>query len=382
MSLSCEKHTVYVVDRGGMDVIALLEPVGLVSWTRIRDDISEATVWIPSPGPECCKALGDLRTGRHEIAIYRGEKRVWEGPITRLTYRSDRVEIHARDVMHYASRTIARAAYNNAHPNVTTVTERAYNLLRNEMVRKERLTPPINVLPYVDVRTTDATARTSRSTKEYQSTVWEDIDSMAARAGLDYTVIGRRIILWSVNDPLGQTSTMTEQDFLSDVIITEYGMELCTYSAVTNGDGVWGAVGVGPVGSESIDPYYGEWELLHTAYDENSTPTTVGEPPTTTELRSQAQRNMSGRNPAPAIVRVPDNSSINPMTTVLDIDDLCPGVWIPVRSTSTCRQVLQVQKLDRVAVEESPDGEKISVTMSPVSAALAAFSTAGSDDGV
>jgi hypothetical protein len=228
--------------------------------------------------------------------------------------------------MFYPYRTIARAAYNNAHPNVTTVTERMRTMLTNELFRKERLDPPINVLPYLDIRTDSQTARTARNTKPYQMTVWEDIDSMAARAGLDYTVIGRRILGWDVHHSIGQTATLTEQDFLDEVIVTEYGMELATYSAVTDSEGNWGAVGIGQPGSESIDPYYGEWELLNTSYAEDvsdtSTPTTK---PSTAELRSQAARNLAGRHPAPVVVRVPDNASLDPRSTALSISDSVPG---------------------------------------------------------
>jgi len=380
--IPCEIHHVVITDRGGRRAIAELDSVSAVRWSRIRDDMSKGLVRISTGGAKCCDILGDLRTGRHEMVIYRGDDRVWEGPITRLAYRPGEVEIDARDVMFYPYRTIARAAYNNAHPNVTTVTERMRTMLTNELSRKERLDPPINVLPYLDIRTDSQTARTARNTKPYQMTVWEDIDSMAARAGLDYTVIGRRILGWDVHHSIGQTATLTEQDFLDEVIVTEYGMELATYSAVTDSEGNWGAVGIGQPGSESIDPYYGEWELLNTSYAEDvsdtSTPTTK---PSTAELRSQAARNLAGRHPAPVVVRVPDNASLDPRSTALSISDLCPGVWVPLRSTATCRPVTQMQKLDRLAVEENSQGETISVSLSTAPGPLSGISTLGSDDG-
>ena len=63
--------------------------------------MSKALVRISTGGAKCCDILGDLRTGRHEMVIYRGDDRVWEGPITRLAYRPGEVEIDARDVMFY-----------------------------------------------------------------------------------------------------------------------------------------------------------------------------------------------------------------------------------------------------------------------------------------
>lgn len=343
-----------------MAVVGVIDPVTLVRWNRVRDDISNAVVMVRNPGPECSGLLADLRSGRHELVIYRGDDRVWEGPITRIAYHDTYVEIEARDVMHYVYRTIARAAYSSAYPNVETVTERMRRMLVAELARKEALSPPINVLPYLDIRTTDTTAKTTRSIKKYQMTVWEDIDTMAARSGLDYTVIGRRIVAHDVHEMLGRTPVMTEADFQSGLIVTEYGMELATYSAVTDGEGNWGAVG-GP------DDYYGEWELLATAYEEEvaSNDTNTADPPTTKELQEQANRNAASRYPAPVVVRVPDGSLINPRTTALTMESFVPGIRIPIRATLTTRTVMQEQKLDKVRFEEDEDGETVAVTLSP-----------------
>jgi hypothetical protein len=365
VSLGCERHVVTVADRGGFPALGVLEPATLVRWNRERDDISNAVVQISNPGSECCELLSSLRSGRHEMVLYRGGQRVWEGPITRIGYHSTYVEIEARDVMHYVYRTIAHAAYKSSYPTVETVTERARRMLLAEVARKEAQSPPINVLPYLDIRTNADTAKTTRSTKPYQMTVWEDIDTMAARSGLDYTVVGRRIVMNDVHDVIGRTSIMTEADFLSELVVTEYGMELATTVAVTDGEGVWGSV-------STPDVYYGEWELLSTNYEEETgnDNTSTPEPPTTAELRSQAQRGAAGRWPAPLVVRVPDGSQINPMSTALSLNDIVPGVRIPVRATRTCRTVQQEQKLDSVRVEETPSGEAVTVSLSPAPGTL------------
>lgn len=377
--IGCENHTVVVTDRGGVDVLFQLDKVNLVRWERVRDDISEAVIRVNNPGPSCCRDLADIRTGRHELVIYRGKDRVWEGPISRITDAPDYVEIAARDVMYYAARTIMRQAYSNAHPNTDFVTERARKVMLAEMARKEALSPPINVLPHLDVRTTPTTARTARSTKEYQMYVFDDLDTMAARSGMDYTVVSRRIVLWDVHESIGQTRPMTDSDFIGPVIVTEYGAELCTYSAVTNGEGVWGASGVGPVGNPSVGPYYGEWELLHTSFEEGEAPSTDTTPPSTEELRMQASRNLASRFPTPTVVRIPDSTVLNPQTTAITFDELIPGMWIPLTASGSCRKVSQMQKLDKVRVEESGTGERIMLTLSPAPGSVPSTITQGSD---
>jgi hypothetical protein len=47
------------------------------------------------------------------------------------------------------------------------------------------------------------------------------------------------------------------------------------------------------------------------------------------------------------------------------MDFLVPGVRFLIRSDKTYRKVTQVQKLDRLVVEETGEGERISVTFSP-----------------
>lgn len=348
------QHTVWVMDRGGKQRIHQLLDIDRVEWNRVRDDISTATVHITaSKGSPQADALAAIEPGRHEMCIWRGDDRVWEGPITLITDKRNGVELNARDVMHYASRTIMRAEYDNSYPNITYVVQRAKNILVAELARKEALNPPINVVPYIKDYQTPTDAKTSRKTLEYQYLVFEHVDELAARSGMDYTVLGRSILMWDTSQPaLGYTRTMTEADFNGETYVSVYGMELATAATVTDGQGRWGTAG-------GNDPYYGEVELLATAYDEEASTA-----PTDAELVSQAERNLYGRNPTPLMVRVPDNSSVN-MEGGIKITDLVPGVYIPLRATLNIRDVSQMQKLQSVKVIETESGEDVQVVMAP-----------------
>ena len=360
--LGCENHRAYVYDRGGGRRIGEITGFTSIRWSRVRDDISSATLFHFVPGKDCATLLRDTEPGRHELVVFRGGHRVWEGPITRLAVTRDTAEVEAHDVLWWATRTIMRSAHSNAYPHTAAVTDRAAQIILTEMDRKEAQDPPINVLPFLDVRTNDDTARTTRSTLPYQKYVWEEMDEMAAKAGLDYTVIGRRIVLWDTHDSIGQTQQMTESDFLDDVTLTGYGMELCTYSAVTDNNGNWGAWGAGA--NEADANFYGEIELLASAYGEAASAADAPAP-TTAEMISQAKRNLAGRYPTPTIVRVPDGSGLNPSCVALTFDHLVPGVAIPVFMARSIRPMRQLQKLDQVVIEEDADGERVSVTMSP-----------------
>lgn len=352
--IGCEIHSALIYDRGGFTRIGELTEIVSVQWQRVRDDISFADVTVNAPGPECVDLLRKIEPGRHEMVIFRGTQRVWEGPVTLLVDQGGQVEIQARDVMHYAYRAIMRSAYSNAYPNIDTTVQRAERILRTELVRRELLEdPPINVLPHLLTVKTADDAKTSRVTTPYQKTVFDDIDSLAAYSGLDYTVIGRSIVLFDRHVAIGRTPVVTQADFLGDVRISVYGMELATYAAVTGGNGAFGVAG-GP------DPYYGLWEILDSAYDEDE----GGQMPSQGELESQARRNLTGRNPTPLQVRIPENSSLNP-NGVLTIDHLVPGVQVPLRADLTIRSVSQNQKLSKVTVRETAAGETITITLLP-----------------
>lgn len=357
----CASHTAYLYDRGGTRQIAMLDPLVKVKWGRTRDDMSQAVVSVASPSASCRRGLGMAEAGRVELVIFRGNTRVWEGPVTHLQYEGARVTITARDVVHYINRTIMRGEYDNRNPNISTVLARMERIFNAELARKEALSPPINVLPHIQYITAVAPAKdakTAAHTLPYELTVFNHLDAYAARGGLDYTVVGRRLVLFDVHQKIGQTPPCGEDDFIGDLIITQYGNELATYVAMTDGKGHWGDAG-------GTDPYYGEWEVLHQAYDENAQGSNPEDIPTVAELKSQALRAYAQGKQPPLVVRVPDNTRLNP-NGVLTIDDLVPGVWIPLSAELPGRSLSQMQKLDSMSVEESEgNGEVISVTMSP-----------------
>jgi hypothetical protein len=207
----------------------------------------------------------------------------------------------------------------------------------------------------LQVHTTETTSRTSRQSKPFQKTVWEELDDLAAKSGIDYTVVGRAIHVQDSEYVLGLTALATNADFLSGVTVTAYGMNLTTFSAVTDGEDAYGTAQVIDIGN-----YYGEIETLATAYDE-----AASEAPTQGELDSQAQRNLSQRYPVPVVVRVPDNSQIDPNSQVFSFENLVPGVKVPLMMSVGCRQVRQDQKIETVRVVQDETGEKVTITLFP-----------------
>lgn len=371
-------HTIYVYDRGGLKRVGTLVSPTYVEWNRVRDAMSTATVRIE--GDACSdqsELLGSLRVHRHELVIYRGSERVWEGPINRIAWHRNYVEIAANDVIDYLLHTPLTQIWNNNAPNVGLVSTRIGNIIEYELTHSrsqiadgipvgvpawESLSPPANVLPYLNVHHFVNEAKTAAITYPFEMTVGEHLESLARYSGIDYCTVGRAIHIWDVSRALGRTQQMTEDNFLDEVVVTEYGAEHAQ-SAYVLGQPVDGsnapAYGQG-LRTDYLD-YYGPWTDVYTPYTEAGSET-----PTQGELNSQAIRNLAGRTPAPVEVRIPDNSGII-LGDAFPMRMLVPGVQVPLRATLAARQYYQMQKIDSVrVVEDAANGERVSLVLMPI----------------
>lgn len=362
-------HTIYIYDRGGMRRLFQLRDVSQVSWGRVRDDISNASILM---GGSACSAqaenLAKIEPKRHELVIFRGDLRVWEGPISRVAWHSDGMEIAAQDVAAYAFARPLTKTWSNAGKAVTTATQRFKDIFNYEMSTPfsfkngdgtsvsvpawESLDPPANVLPFLQVHHFTNEARTSAVTVPFQYTVGEHLDNHAQSGGIDYVTIGRAIHIWDTSRPIGRGKTLTEVDFEGEIIITAYGADHAEMAFTVTEDGRYGGAG-------NTSSYYGPWAKIFPVYDEDES-----NPPTQTELNSQAKRNLVGRSPVPVEVRVPDNSTIR-LSDSLGINDLVPGTFFPLVATLNARQMTQMQKLHTMHVVESEGNETVSVSFVP-----------------
>jgi hypothetical protein len=351
-----EHHTVYVYDRGGVTRVGQLIDVSEVMWKRDRDGVSEANIFIL--GAACsaqAEILSNIEPKRSEIVIFRGAERVWEGPVWRVGWHSDRVEINAHDVMAYVNATPMTQAYQSAVEGESdTVIARIERIMAAEMGVWEVLDPPANVMPHVVAHHSPNEAKTASRSIPFEMTVGEQIQQFARQSGIDYTVIGRAIHFWDTSRSLGQTRTLTEHDFFSEVVITAYGADMTSAVYVIGADGLYGY-------AAEESPYYGPWTTILTAWNEEGTAE-----PGQEELDGQAKRNLSGRMPVPVEVRVPDNSGIR-LNETLTIHDMVPGVHVLLLATLNSRRMSQMQKIDLVTVTETSEGETVQVTLTPAS---------------
>lgn len=370
-TLGCGTHRVLIFRRGGARYVGEITNLSSVEWNRTRDDISLAKIVVNDWGVDCGKLLSVLEPWAYEVVIIRdngfSKDRVWEGPITLLTYENDRIVIQAKDVMAYAYRRIVKQAINDSGKSTTAgdkVTSRAARVLQAALAPDDP-----NLLAYMQVITRDDDAKQYRSLPAYSRTAFEEVDDMAANAGLDYVAVGRAILLWGTKHRIGTLPEFTDKDLGASPIVSVYGMSMANVYAISDGNGTWGEAT--RLDENGKDEKYGLVEMLSSTWaseaeSETGTYTEEGLNTVRESFAESAERSIADRYPVPVVVRVPDNTRINP-DAVLSIQHLVPGVVIPLRSTGTLRTVVANQKLDAVKVIETGGSETITVTMSPFS---------------
>ena len=372
---SCvESHRVAIMERGGGRLAYNLVDITAVEWERKRDAKSSASF---SVSGRACRAQADILrdvangAGRYEVCLFRGEDRVWEGPIRTVRTVRDRAIILATDVKEYLDRTVLSRAWPNSDGGGPTLMgNRIEQIVEHELSvsytmetnqgpvvvpRWEMLNPPINVLPHLLVH--PGTVLTRSDTAEFEMKLGEHLDNLVD-GGMDYTVVGRRIIFWDSALSIGQTRRLTEADFYGEIEVVRRADEhwsISHLSATQEGEDTEYMVGH----AGAPHPYYGVWENIVSMQSEEGTST-----PIPAELNSQAGRDILHRTPAPLEVRIPDGVGIR-LTHDLTIHDLVPGVIMPVVTDQNIQRIAQPQRLDSVKVVETAEGETVSVTLSP-----------------
>jgi hypothetical protein len=369
-----EHHSIAIYDRGGARLAHSLVDIADLEYGRERDAKSASQFIVAG---QACRAQASViaevaeATGRYEAVVSRGQERVWEGPLRRVETLSDRAVFMATDIKEYLDRTSLSVDWpgpdlggpplmgDRLEEIITWELSEDYVMDTNggpvTVTRWENLTPPINVLPFMLVY--PGTVPTRSSTLAFQMMLGQHMDDLVD-GGIDYTVVGRRLVIWDSSLSIGQTRVLTDADFLGDIAVIRDASQHRSISHLSAGqEGEDGTRGVGHAGA--THPYYGSWENIVSQQSEEGT-----SDPTQTELNTQANRDILHRTPVPMEVRVPDGVGIR-LTHDLTIAHLVPGTIMPVVTAKNIQVVRQPQRLDSMKVKETSAGEVVTVSLSP-----------------
>jgi hypothetical protein len=335
--LGCaSKYEVSITYRGGTQPLGVFEPE-VVTWTRVRDDWSEARVDLPA---SCCGKLEQVRSWSHELHIARDGEEVWCGPVlVDTSCRSGNVII-ARDMLWWLNRRVI-------HEDHISAAQGAVSIARDLIVDGFAPDDP-NVLAYLDTAGVGVI-----SDREYLANSKYVLDALKdlAKGAIDVTAIGRRIVVRPQGTELGRTAMLNCEDFQGDVCGSDNGLQAATKAIITDGKDV---PIVGSFGG--VDPYFGLVEVLET----DSTITSAS---TATD---QARAIVAAGNPPPLLVQPPDTSALSPDAPVC-MSQLVPGVVIPVVLDCVCRSVAQDMRLTKLTVRWDASGEQVGPLLQPVS---------------
>ena len=373
-----EHHTAMIYERGGARRISQVIDLAGVEWERVKDGMSTGSIAIT--GRSCraqSEVLNQIKPRRHELVLFRGDERIWEGPIIQTTSSSSGFKISANDVIEYLDHTPLTKQWPSPAPGEQAImTERIREIFLYELQTAhtftaqgvevtvpawEGLSVPANIVAYLDIR--EGTTLTRSSTEAFQMSLGDHLYNLGRSIGVSYTTVGRRIIVW--DGKLGQTRTVTEKDFSGDFEVIESGADFFNVATVvsTNVE-----EGESPsVGHATNDlEYYGPWSSPITTSSEDPD----ASEPSQTALDSQARRALSGLYPVPLIMN-PANGTSLITSAGLEIAQLVPGVHVPVRAARNIRSVSQMQMLTGLRVTESPTGEIISANLEPAGDVIA-----------
>lgn len=370
-------HTVMIYDRGGKNRLTVLRDVSHVEYSREKTKTSYAKVVLSKSSCEDqLEDLNKISSSRHEVVIYRGSDRVWEGPIGRVKWRANGMVIEAKDCFQYLHGTALSKIWATPEASSTPMTTRVQQIVNHELTvpyvmqlnggvsvtvpRWEGITPPANILPYLEVRPS-ATLLTRSTTEAFEMTLGEHLWALA-QGGLSWTTVGRKIIIWDSAVDLGKTRVVTEKDFYGAIDVVEDGSEVQavvhTSAKRDEGDPDDPDDDTGGVGNAGgPHDFYGVWTGIHSLSNEEGT-----EGPTQTELNSQAVRLRRGKTPVPLRIEVPNGAGLR-LSHDLQINDLVAGGVMPVRATMNLKPIAQDQRIVRMKVLETGDGESILVEL-------------------
>ncbi|MEU6594804.1 hypothetical protein ABZ923_37355 [Streptomyces sp. NPDC046881] len=320
----CGTHTATILDRNGATVTTA-QVLTEVEWNRVLDGTSSARALI-QPDGDCCNRLGRIGSWRSRLVIFRDGQYVWDGPVTDVTWSLGEVEVVAEDVSVWLDNRVPHA--NRTFTN-TDLSEIAQWLIDDGFAPDD----PGHTVQIVG----KAGVAGSRS---YSVGIGQTGDHLRqlAEAGIDYTVIGSKILLLPETF-LVSVGRLSDADLPEGLEVSEDGKSLVTRWIVA------GSENSGALGSDGgTDPYYG----LHERYVEMSE---ITDDASATEA-AKARRRVSAT--VPVFVDT-QQVTISPLANI-SVPSLVPGWALDVTSASTCRKVTQRFKITGLRVTETAGG--------------------------
>lgn len=304
-----------------------------LSFSREHSEVSQATLNAIMPRD----IAGRLEPWVHRMSVYRDDVLVWHGSVIRVRATGMRVELEAADGA--AMFTRRRIPLNR--------TWRQHDATQAMQTMVEDGLGYLDPVDLVD------------NIIAYESRIWVTSHYVAGEAmvadavadfvdqGLGWTVTSGRLLI----GPIGarrSTAQITDRDFDGELSVVKDGSDMVTDALVT-GKGVTGIYTAGAT------PY----GMLQAIEKDDGA---VRE----AECERAAQRLVEDLRQAPRSIEVSGSSRLLPSAPV-SLEELIPGVRVPVASNQTGITVGSTMQLTKLDVEVSDSGETVKITLEETS---------------
>lgn len=356
--LGCGTSSAFITSKGGSPRKGSLTGATSITYDRRLDDISLAEVIVNVAGNDeesCCELLADIEPWCDELHIERNGIEVWVGPITEVIYNFKTVTVRARDVLFWLQVRILQSTIDTTllgtGPEDLTTT--AMRIINDAYAGND----PANILTYVQATPTGTIG--SRLYTAFADTDLNFFTSLSA-TGVNFTAIGRTIIIGGKQLPLNAIATLTDLMILSDVSVNKTGLLQGNriYEHFTGDAGL-------PAVSEVPFQCYGRIEQVRT-----------DDLPDEPSAQQTADAYAAAVGTAPRILEVTSggDAALSPETP-WDFQEMIPGVKVTVFLTRLCVPIEDQFQLTFVQVQQSGDSltEKVSIrlgTINPITGKL------------
>ena len=304
-----------------------------LQFAREHSEVSKATLEAVMPRD----VAGRLEPWVHLMSVYRDEVLVWHGAVIKVRAAGMRVELEAADgAAMFARRRIPSNRtwrQHDATQAMQTMVEDGLGYL-----------DPVNLV---------------ENLVAYESRIWVTSHYVAGEAmvsdavadfveqGLAWTVSAGRLLI----GPVGarrSTAQITDRDFDGELAVEKDGTDMVT-DALVVGKGVTGVYTAGPT------PY----GMLQAIEKDDGAVREY-------ECEQAAKRLVDDLQQAPRRIEVSGASRLLP-TAPVTIEELIPGVRVPVASNQTGITVGATMQLVKLDVDVSDSGEAVKITLEETS---------------
>lgn len=351
--LGCGVPSYFITSRCSGTLLCVLENVTRAEWGRKLDEVSAATVEVSLSGDNsstCCQCLAEAEPWCHELHIWRDGEEVWVGPIQELEYSYEKVIIRAKDSLSWLSVRILPGNIN--YTTVGTGLGAAELTEIGEAILTFAFGDDApDFTCEVDNIYTVPTGRIEERFYEGFNQTSLDIFRLLADSGLDFTTVGRTIVMVGDETPLTPLVLLNDEHIHGDITVVKDGLlQGNRYYIHFEGD-----EGL-PVVSDPVDFY------CYTAIERIMDGEGLQRG---SDALITANAYASASAIAPRIVEIPDGSRLSP-DTPWTINQMVCGARVDVTITRLCLELTQSFRLTSVDVVYDNEGESIGITLTPI----------------